>query len=108
MTTITDPALDRAETIVEGYNQGRIPLHSLNAQIFGHGPYGYLPAEVEAAFHHAAEAWRIWADAASPEGGRDVPEDPETHAHNCRVLLEEALADLVRAVDAHAASRSAA
>ena len=38
-----------------------------------------------------------------------VPEcDPLTHAENCRVLLDEALADLVRAVDAHSMQAGAA
>lgn len=92
--------MDEAERIVAGFNQGRIALSSLNYQIYQR-PAPQLPWEVEAAFQHAAEAWRIWAVAESPEGGRDVGEDPQTHAHNCRVLLDEALAELVHAVDAH-------
>src|SRR5581483_431393 len=108
-TKITDAVLDEAERIVEGYNCGRIKLHSPNAEIYHHGPYGYLPSEVEAAFLHAAEAHRIWLVAETPEGGRDVPDcDPLTHAERCRVLLEEALVDLVRAVDAHTMQAGAA
>lgn len=104
-TKITDAVLNHAETIVEGYNCGRIKLHDLNYRIYGCGPYGYLPAEVEAAFHHVAEAHRIWLVSETPEGGRDLPDtDPQTHAEICRVLLDEALADLVRAVDAHTTS----
>lgn len=106
MTTSKDPAMDEAERIVEGYNQGRIALSSLNYQIYQR-PAPQLPWEVEAAFQHAAEAWRIWAVAESPEGGRDVEEDPQTHAERCRVLLDEALAELVTAVDTYRTVRVA-
>jgi hypothetical protein len=80
-----------AERIVNGYNQGRIKQHSLNHAIYGHGPYGFLPAPVEAAFLHAAAEHRAWLVAGCP-------------AH--RGVLDGALLDLVRAVDAEAERRN--
>lgn len=109
MTTITDAVLAEAETLVEKFNQGRIKRTSLSYFLFG-VTAPQLPEHVEAAFDHAAEAHRIWLVAESPEGGRDLPpdEDPLRHAEQCRVLLDEALAGLVAAVDAHVAEQSAA
>jgi hypothetical protein len=67
-----------------------------------------LPLDVWALVEDAATEYRGWSDAVSPEGGRDVPEHPLSHAETCRVLLDEALARLVAAVDAHTAARNTA
>lgn len=108
MTTITDPALAEAERIIEGYRNGRIKSTSLGYEMFGRVVW-HLPTEVEAAVRDACEAHAIWQDAESPEGGRGLPDtDPVKYAHDCRVLLDEALARLVTAVDAHTAARNTA
>jgi hypothetical protein len=101
-------ALADAERIIDGYQKGRVKSTSLGYEMFGRVVW-HLPAEVEAAFEHASKAYWVWQDSESPEGGRDVPDtDPLTHAHNCKVLLDEALAGLVAAVDAHTEARNTA
>lgn len=106
MTAITDAVLSEAERIVEGINSGRVKSTSLSYEIFG-VPAPEMPEPVEAAFEHAATEHRNWLVAESPEGGRDLPpdEDPLRHAEHCRVLLDEALAGLVAAVDAELEAR---
>lgn len=105
---ITDAALEDAERIVTGYNTGRIKESSLAYHLYGGAAYVILPAKVEAAFDHAAEAHRIWMVSEEPDGGRNLPpgEDPLRYAETCRVLLDEALAELVQAIDAYTASRN--
>lgn len=100
---VTDAALVEVWEIVEAYNQGRIKTGALSYMLRGRVA-SQMPCEIQAAFEHAAEAHRIYLVAESPEGGRDVHDmDPKTYAHTCLTLLIEALADLVRVLEAEGA-----
>jgi hypothetical protein len=109
MTTITDAVLADAEKIVNGYNHGCIASTSLPYLLYGSNA-PHLPAEVEAAFQHAAKEHREFLKAEVGDVNYAEMEPalahPEVYAEHCRVLLDEALAGLVRAVDAWTASRN--
>jgi hypothetical protein len=107
VTTIPNAKAEAAEETVEHYNSGRIKFFDLPTHLYGANP-SQMPEQVEDAFLHAAKAHRVWMVSETPEGGRGLPDtDPIKHAHDCRVLLDEALARLVAAVDAHTAARNA-